>query len=421
MAGGRAWITVGIEYSTKSLLYSFANGVWSFETNADFVHAFNANDVWISNKNRAGRLGSTLLESEDPYDRFYEIAGASPTDVWLHRFTGKSLVHSDGTSLRPVPGLNDSFTDLFIGGTDWGFIGGPGGGFLKRDGAESFVPTSPPPLPGIMNTSMWGTGPADVYSVGSNGSVGVGLAKHWDGCQWSVVDFGRKIGTLRGVWATGSDVWITGYEELPGDRKDGFLLHKDASGKWTYLPQDPHSYYVGVWGSAANDVWFAGPNFMHWDGSTFTKVPLPDERRPTADLLSGSAADDIWAVHLGKSNPLFHYDGRAWTAQPGPEVNFIRSIAKNDVWATSADGSVHHYDGATWRSVGLLPGKRWSSIGSIWANGPNDVWFGENAHWDGSAIQFVHPISSSEDFMNHSMWGDGTLVWTSTGHVHGTR
>jgi hypothetical protein len=52
---------------------------------------------------------------------------------------------------------------------------------------------------------VWGSGPADVYAVGANGTV-----LHYDGTRWSTVNLGIT-GDLTGVSGTGpNDVFIAG-------------------------------------------------------------------------------------------------------------------------------------------------------------------------------------------------------------------
>lgn len=88
-----------------------------------------------------------------------------------------------------------------------------------------------------------------------------------------------------------------------------------------------------VWANAANDIWLAGTGgkVVHWDGSTYTKVPLP------ADL-EGTPPD--WLTILGNMDGI-------WLA--GTNGAFVR-------YANGALTSVKKLSsGATeWRSMGLL-------------------------------------------------------------------
>jgi hypothetical protein len=91
----------------------------------------------------------------------------------------------------------------------------------------------------------------------------------------------------------------------------------------------------GVLALGPNDVWAVGDRFArrkgvrtlteHWDGEAWSIVRSPNMRGGASGLsdISGSAADDVWAVGAAEGQPLTeHWDGRAWTlvAAPGPGV-----------------------------------------------------------------------------------------------------
>jgi len=424
-AGGSAWLTARLASQAPGFLdtlFTFANGAWTGGTiQADAVHAFDASHIWISAGDEVGPLGSPLITGDDVLDEFSAIAGSSPTDVWVigseSAGGAPALLHSNGTSLeRDVYQGTGIPSALFVGSSGWGFIGDSRGELLKLSGG-SFVPAIAAPMPYVNLPSLWGTGPDDVYLVGvavatDLSAPAAGIAEHWDGCRWSVLDFGLgPLGPLGGVWATGSDVWITGQDPgVASPPVQGFLLHKGASGAWTRLSTPDGGVYGSVWGTAANDVWFGGPTFMHWDGTVLSTVPTPTGLPPSPSLtsLTGSASDDIWAVQRETPDTLYHYDGNSWTQQTSPvEGGFelVLSVAKNDVWGWGF-GGLERYDGTTWAAVTTPTDP---DVLAMWANSPSDVWFGQSLHWNGSVVETMIALGEPT-----AMWGDGTHVWSLT-------
>ncbi|WP_394848844.1 hypothetical protein LZC95_15490 [Pendulispora brunnea] len=426
--GERPWLVASHSGQTPRdpghrVLYSFSNERWVsgqgfFDPRS--VRVFPSNEVWISAFGGVGKLGSQLMQTDVPFFSYGALHGASSTDFWVlgHDDSSKTtMLHSDGVSLRPYayPGASLP-ASIFIGGPGWGFIGDERGELLGLRG-ESFVPVTRPPVPHVVRYAVggaWGTGPNDIYAVGQlTAPSWHGAAIHWDGCRWKEVDFGfGPLGKLSDVWGIGNEIWVLGEDPwILGQEQKGFLLHKDAAGKWNRLATPQDAGYESVWGTAPNDVWFGGPTFMHWDGSTFTTVPQPPglPPYPALDDMTGSAPDDIWALYHGDIAPLFHYDGRVWTRQLEQFIDVIVSVAKDDAWAWSNHRhTLLHFDGRKWTPVDLPNGA--PNIYAMWANAANDVWFGEHLHWDGTAVRAVRGDADASQ-----MWGDGKNTWALTG------
>ncbi|WP_394848843.1 hypothetical protein LZC95_15485 [Pendulispora brunnea] len=411
--GEQPWLVAAhaiVPRGTYTRLYSFSNERWVPRSEVPFnpsaVHVFPPNEVWVSTQDGVGKLGSPLIHANVPFYGYGAIQGASSKDFWVtgrDDSSARTMLHFDGTSLQPYayPGAS-SPTSMFFGGPGWGYVG-DGRGELLRLRRESFVPVTRPPMPSIFG-EIWGTGPNDIYIVGEISALSRrGVAIHWDGCQWKEVDFGLgPLGEFSDVWGKGDEIWIVGH-----DAQKGFLLHKDASGKWTRLATPQDAPYESVWGAASNDVWFGGPTFMHWNGSTFETVPKPSGSSSFGEL-TGSGSDDIWAIARSQDAPLYHYDGHAWTQQVEKYIELVAPVAKNDVWGWSGfRRTLQHFDGRKWTPVELPNDDPKRDVFGIWANGPNDVWIGEQLHWDGTAVRAVNSDTDA-----HRMWGDGKNTWS---------
>jgi hypothetical protein len=187
---------------------------------------------------------------------------------------------------------------------------------------------------------------------------------------------------LDGVWSDGPDeAWVVGWQ---GDGEDVAtrrpVIARFSGCAWTTLSVPAPAQMaraLGVWGSAADDVWIVGEadHVLHFDGKRLEAVPLPGG---TVQLgaVSGTGRNDVWAV----GQRAFHWDGAAWTevSIPGPDFQQIFrdvwAVAPNDVFVVNGL-DVSHFDGTAWtttravtESVAFLLAV-WSSGADAWAAG----------------------------------------------------
>jgi len=171
---------------------------------------------------------------------------------------------------------------------------------------------------------------------------------------------------------------------------------------------------TGAIAPEGHDVWVVGndaepnePAARHWDGTSWTKVSLPNTG--TGDRLqgvSGAAPDDLWAVGSSNTNQILprstlveHYDGTAWTMFPAApatmafnELEGVAAVTPDDVWAVGDQGDgnfkrgglAEHFNGKAWRTLptpqdgGLLAGVS-AVAGDIWAVGQVAIPNGQEA------------------------------------------
>jgi Protein kinase domain len=201
-----------------------------------------------------------------------------------------------------------------------------------------------------------------------------------------------------------------------------------------------------------SDIWAVGcapfstcdkTLIMHFNGTTWTRVPSPSPGAGTSDVLTAvsvRSASDAWAVgridnragdDLGALT--LHWNGTAWTQVPNPGgagsvLYGVAVVSADDAWAVgSGYGSlILHWDGATWTrvpspaSVGAngLTGDLWDvaalSATSVWAVGEIP---GSNStsqtlilHWNGTTwtrVQSPNP-GTSLNFYWVAVASDGT-------------
>ena len=215
-------------------------------------------------------------------------------------------------------------------------------------------------------------------------------------------------------------------------------------------------------GTSDNDLWAVGwfdennsrHNLtLHWNGSVWERVPVPDVVNGGVNGLYGVAAiapNDVWAVGyavgLSYQTVTLHWNGSAWQIVPSPNLtrpgsynalNAIVAISSNDVWAVGgapADLGVYgrallmHWDGKAWQLFPEPPEViNWYTTNrfGVAARASNDVWaVGEFSawHWDGSTWTVPSEFSGQNllgmSSNSGALWSAGTNPGQSTTHSY---
>jgi len=196
-------------------------------------------------------------------------------------------------------------------------------------------------------SSVWGSGPNDVFVVGGKGFPPAAKIYHYNGSTWK--EMGTPPNTLGMVWVFGfspTDVYAVGL--------GGHMLHYDGM-SWTRI--DAHTGFDlwGIWGVSPTDIWIVGkgptsavnpnpdPTLMHFDptqpvASQFTPYPLPmtENDRLARDLFK------VWGIGaklfaVGEKGLIIEYDGTAWKQVPAganADDDFV------SLWGTSTSNIV---------------------------------------------------------------------------------
>jgi len=170
-------------------------------------------------------------------------------------------------------------------------------------------------------------------------------------------------------------------------------------------------------------------------------IPNTDTSEPAVLGLSGTAANDVWAI-AGDSNKsssrVLHFDGHAWSevSSIGDDaISRIFANAPNDVWAAS-QFELHHFDGANWSTTALQEplvamgpdwavgihglvlarqGDSWSTVvapsmiivHAAWGVDAADLWGaieGSMRHFDGHQWELPAPVVGGSGGMG-VLWG----------------
>jgi hypothetical protein len=271
--------------------------------------------------------------------------------------------------------------------------------------------------------SVWGSSPADVYTVGEPGGRFESAVFHYDGVAWSTQATEPGV-TLYGVWGSGpTDVFAVGASPL-GDRGyDGVILQYTGTawaamsgpGVGTADGSVQVSFY-SVWGSSGADVFAVGQSYAdrshgmiaHYNGSGWSPmtVPSPDDR-VFRDVF-GTSPQDVYVVgYIApfvdlRRAPLFQarrgqfstgtilrYDGTQWLevlSADGTVFSGVWASAPNDVFAVGSSNdlaAVYHFDGTAWAPMSV---PQTGPLLDVWGSSASDVYavgVGTILHFDG--------------------------------------
>lgn len=231
-------------------------------------------------------------------------------------------------------------------------------------------------------TSVQVFAPDDVWTVGisyqRNTSDSNAVAAHWNGSDWSVMLLPVPANAAP-CWAnsvsgtSSDDVWTVG-SCLRYQSVQGVAQHWDGK-TWSVVDTHAaaHTGYTGVTALAADDAWLVGhagdDNLLseHWNGSKWKLVDVPrprDSFAPALTAVDATSPTDVWAVgdylsRQGQTTLIVHWDGSGWTRSPSPDpeldnaLDAISADTSSNAWAV---GHVKRNNGA--RSL-RWNGTRW--------------------------------------------------------------
>ena len=291
-------------------------------------------------------------------------------------------------------------------------------------------------------SSIWGSGPNDVWAVGAFGSV-----THWDGTTWTTAPIDAHA-SLRAVWGTGpDDVWTM---SAPNQiyHSTGFV---NGAAQWTAASpviSDPiDSLAVGgaIWGTGRGDIWILGRSLpvqrpddffleLGWRTAVIDGAPgwAPVVRDWNFEMVRGiwgSGPGDVWIVGNKFDSLAFaaHSGGVAaaeggvpvWTeidVQAPSPLYAVWGSGAEDVWAVGDDGTIRHFTANARFGTAVVSPTR-ENLRGIWGTGPNDIWaVGENGtilHYDGATWKVSSvAFASAERPTLYGVWGSSPSdVW----------
>ncbi|HZW08737.1 MAG TPA: GC-type dockerin domain-anchored protein [Phycisphaerales bacterium] len=334
----------------------------------------------------------------------FDVDGVGGDDVWAvgraqHFEFGDTsrwtyAVHFDGTGWTHVPtpnpdasgAWNDLSGVVMLGPDEAIAVGNythpdPGGASqclaMRWDGSEWSLLDTPyiEGGSGLLEVEEIG---GEVWAVGSRrndapppATSQLAFSLRWTGSGWEehpvppLAELGRSFNylvALDGVSA--DDTWAVGsaqsrhFDDPFGPR--AYMVHWDGN-DWSIVHDDfgatDPSGFGDVEAIADDDVWAVGwtlndqfrtePLIVHYDGSGWSRVALPEFAPGSAELraVTARAADDIYATGTwadGDGVPrdlILHYNGARWTQMDSAPVNGTHqwyrgatTLPNGDVW-----------------------------------------------------------------------------------------
>ncbi len=266
---------------------------------------------------------------------------------------------------------------------------GTDGGALQ---SGTWVWQSDVPASGQLN-AVWGAATDDAWAVGDDG-----LALHWNGKSWSVVD-PATTNHLHAIWgSSASDVWVAGGGL--GGPNTANLVHWNGQA-WSVVDPGTTMNLASVWGTSAKDVYAAGASgvagtIQHFDGATWSTAWSSSEMALAA--IAGSSTSDVWVVGAPiyptfGDHYILHGQAQGFTPVASGVSQYLSSVWSADAshaWAYGLGGLLA-WNGQSWSAVSTtLP----LGQGGVWGLAKDAVWAvgGDQqiAFFDGSAWKTVH-------------------------------
>lgn len=375
------------------------------------------------------------------------------SDGWMLRYDGADWTRVDvGTEHHLYDVWGSAADDLYVVGSSAGTGIFKTGVAFHYDGS-SWAKTDAP----VVLSSVWGTGPEDVWAVGPEGTV-----VHYDGTEWSQArgGMGRSLEGLHGfsngtVYAAGGSIVLrnggsgwevaVAVEESPhyaiwGESDNDFFvvgggmnyIMRVRNGAWSrHAVPGGWGSYRGVWGSSSSDVFVGGSRIMHFDGAGWTVMLGADAEFEVTDVW-GSSPTDVYVVQDRIDPRMLHYDGTDWSPVGLPEVewgegamgqpylNGLWGSSTTDIFAVGGPGAILHFDGERWTAMDSGTDVALHAVGG---SSPENVYaVGADCtvlHYDGTVWQ---PVDLALDCRTtlHGVWlepGSDVLIVGEAGTI----
>ena len=261
------------------------------------------------------------------------VTGSGPNNVFIAN--AAAVLRYNGADWDTLRTLDGNFHRLLAAAPDGSLFFSTGYGTSIWNGStwkESSFPTP---------TSFCPFSVSDAFSVASYGD---GAIYHWDGQEWTWQTAAAGVIAMGGT--TGADVYAVG--------QVGVLFHYDGS-QWDPRPHvTAHSLYRAC-STPSGAAVAGGSNKVLWLDGTGSRVL----REAVIDYTRFPiAAESSEHFMLSDFNSIYRYDAGKWSEAPLPfyagQARALGGRAMGDMYASTDDGLVAHYDGTSWDRVDSL-------------------------------------------------------------------
>jgi hypothetical protein len=308
----------------------------------------------------------------------YSVTSTSDTDAWA---VGHSNAQANGLLAQPVI---DHWN-----GTAWSQVTAPATGYSTN---------WPAAVSASSTSDAWIVGWSEPqrYSF-------VPMAMHWKGTAWSVVSFGGTIGA-------------------------------NVSGVADISPTDA---YAITSSATSGTIGYGQDQLTHWNGTTWNEINIPvpaNDITTTLYAISADGPNDVWIPERAMvtvsptsddiKNYALHWNGSSWSLVPMPsetagifdQFSSVTAISPSNVWVVGqvdnettgnvvSTALIEHWNGTAWSRVPspatstgtVLTGVTYSSATDVWAVGTDSSGTTLTLNWNGSAWSVVSSPSAGVD------------------------
>jgi hypothetical protein len=236
------------------------------------------------------------------------------------------------------------------------------------------------------------------------------------------------------------DAWAVGFDRT-GDERQTLTEHWNGT-SWTVVPSPSpgtgNNVLNSIRAASSTDVWAVGfadtlggltqVLIEHWDGTSWSDVPMPSSTTSRLNGVRVVSAGNVWAVGTitdpvsnNSQTLILHRSGNSWarvmSPNPGPAgtdntLTGVAATSARDVWAVGGsrkDGKnsalILHWNGQRWSPSHLPAAASGSVLSAVGASSPRDAWAvgtknGQalTLHWNGvkwTRLASPHPGVSS--------------------------
>jgi hypothetical protein len=234
---------------------------------------------------------------------------------------------------------------------------------LHYDGAAWSVAVQGMSDRSVSLNSVWGASPSEIFAVGVQ--CRHSLILRYDGTAWTQPDptcIGPAASTnFASVWGSSPSSVLLVERESPSpspSQQTGTSIYR-FDGQATWFPEYYHfcsypcdGYLNAVWSGSPTYAIAVGDSgfIVHYDGAAWTAHPSGTTQHLNAVWGSGSGAGAaIFAV--GDAGTILSFDGTNWVAQTSGTTQPLYGIwgsSPTDVFAVGVGGTIRHYDGSAW-------------------------------------------------------------------------
>jgi hypothetical protein len=364
------WTEVADNYAPGALLSIWSNG---------------PDNVWVV----GGEPGSAVVRSYDGSGWTAHDTGLSQGLRWVHGFdSGELFVVGDGGAIS-----------------------------MHSDGVWTPMDSG---SPGATFWGVWGSAPDDVYAVGGpyfQAPSGVCANNDIPDCSLDETQLAATSSDEAGEETGDGEAPESGEEGSDGEAPESGeeTGEEEPEAKSCHAPSscdddDPCTEDVCVGGVA-----FEKDVVVHYDGSTWSRVTLPDQSSPTSGQLYkvwGSGPDDVFIV--GSEARSLHGSADAWEwvdAGVGVPLWTVAGTDADTVYAVGGlfnNATLIQWDGAAWDVV-ALPEEQPSMLQGLWVDTDGTVYIagpnGYTATRSPAGDWVIGDVITALQY--HAIFGDG--------------